>query len=186
MAALLGTPAFAQYRTLTVEASPTTAKRVALVLGNSSYTSVSPLQNPRNDAEDMAAALNGLGFTVFSGTDMTARQMEQALRDFAGELTGAEAALVFYAGHGVEVDGENYLLPVDLDRNTQPFELPHEALALNRVLGALERSQVPLKIAVLDACRDNPFRSWRSGSGGWAPTQGPTGTIIAFGTAPAT
>jgi hypothetical protein len=132
------------------------AKRVALVLGNSAYQSVAKLPNPVNDGAAIAATLTSAGFDVVdSRHDLAAAETRRALRDFADRARDADIAVVYYAGHGIEVDGTNYLIPVDakLERDTDVYD---EAFSLERVLLAIEPAK-QLRLVILDACRDNPF-----------------------------
>src|SRR6187402_2572336 len=131
-------------------------KRVALVLGNSAYQNVAPLANPVNDSTRIAATLKEAGFDVVdSRRDLSAIDTRRALRDFADRSRDADIAVVYYAGHGIEVDGGNYLIPVDakLERDTDVYD---EALSLDRILLAIEPAK-KLRLVILDACRDNPF-----------------------------
>ena len=131
-------------------------KRVALIIGNSAYQNVPPLSNPVNDGAMMAATLKGAGFDVVdSRHDLSAIETRRALRDFSDAAYDADIAVVYYAGHGMEVDGANYLIPVDakLERDTDVFD---EALSLERILVAAEPAK-QLRLVILDACRDNPF-----------------------------
>ena len=131
-------------------------KRVALVLGNSAYLNVAQLSNPVNDSAKIAATLKAAGFDVVdSRRDLPAAETRRALRDFADRARDADIAVVYYAGHGIEVDGANYLIPVDakLERDTDVYD---EALSLDRVLIAIEPAK-KLRLVILDACRDNPF-----------------------------
>jgi uncharacterized caspase-like protein len=131
-------------------------KRVALVLGNSAYQNVAPLTNPVNDSSKMAATLKQAGFDVVdSRRDLPAAETRRALRDFADAARDADIAVVYYAGHGIEVDGSNYLIPVDakLERDTDIYD---EAFSLDRILVAIEPAK-KLRLVILDACRDNPF-----------------------------
>jgi uncharacterized caspase-like protein len=131
-------------------------KRVALVLGNSAYQNAPPLSNPVNDGAVIAAKLKEAGFDVVdSRHDLPAAETRRALRDFADAARDADIAVVYYAGHGLEVDGTNYLVPVDakLERDTDVYD---EALSLDRVLVAVEPAK-QLRLVILDACRDNPF-----------------------------
>lgn len=130
-------------------------KRVALVMGNSDYEFVGRLPNPANDASDIAALLKGLGFEVTSGLDLDYNQMRLALRDFSDEAQGADVALVYYAGHGMEVDNTNYLIPVNAELKSDR-DIDFEAIRLDAVVGAVE-SSAGLKIVLVDACRNNPF-----------------------------
>jgi tetratricopeptide (TPR) repeat protein len=131
-------------------------RRVALVIGNSGYTNVPVLSNPQHDADKIAATLRAIGFdTVALETNDTRETMISALRNFANEAESADWAMVYYAGHGIEVSGVNYLIPVDaklaVDRDVQ-----FEAVPLDQVMAALEGAK-KLKLVLLDACRDNPF-----------------------------
>jgi uncharacterized caspase-like protein len=131
-------------------------KRVALVLGNSNYQNVAPLANPVNDSVKIAATLKDAGFDVVdSRRDLPAAETRRALRDFADRARDADIAVVYYAGHGIEVDGGNYLIPVDarLERDTDIYD---EGLSLDRILIAIEPAK-KLRLVILDACRDNPF-----------------------------
>ena len=132
------------------------SKRVALVIGNSNYVRVSQLPNPEKDADAFAALLRTAGFdTVESRSNLGTSDMRRALRDFADRVRGAEIAVVYYAGHGIEVDGANYLIPVDavLSRD---IDVEDEAVSLDRILKILEPAK-KLRLVILDACRDNPF-----------------------------
>jgi uncharacterized caspase-like protein len=132
------------------------AKRVALVIGNSAYQNVALLPNPVNDGAVIAATLKNAGFdAVDSRHDLPANEMRRALRDFADRARDADIAVIYYAGHGMEVDGTNYLIPVDarLERDSDVYD---EALSLDRVLVSIEPAK-QLRLVILDACRDNPF-----------------------------
>src|SRR5258708_4888457 len=131
-------------------------KRVALVLANSAYQNVPQLPNPANDGALIAATLKEAGFDVVdSRHDMPALEMRRALRDFTDSARDADIAVIYYAGHGMEVDGTNYLIPIDakLERDTDVYD---EALSLDRILVAAEPAK-QLRLVILDACRDNPF-----------------------------
>src|ERR1700680_4286598 len=131
-------------------------KRVALVLGNSAYQNVPRLPNPVNDGAVIAATLKEAGFDVVNSRhDLTAAETRRALRDFADRARDADIAVVYYAGHGIEVDGTNYVIPVDakLERDTDVYD---EAFSLDRVMLAIEPAK-QLRLVILDACRDNPF-----------------------------
>src|SRR5581483_2462490 len=131
-------------------------KRVALVVGNSNYQNAPLLPNPANDASAIAATLKGAGFDVVdSRLNLAASDMRRALREFADQTRDADIALVYYAGHGIEIDGTNYLIPTDarLERDTDIYD---EAFSLDRVLLAIEPAR-QLRVVIVDACRNNPF-----------------------------
>jgi len=131
-------------------------KRVALVIGNSAYQKVAKLSNPANDAAAVASMLKAAGFdSVESKSNLSVNEMRKALRDFGNKSRDADMAVVYYAGHGIELDGTNYLIPVDATLETDADVLD-EALALDRVLFAVEPAK-QLRLVILDACRDNPF-----------------------------
>jgi len=160
-------------------------ERYALVIGNSAYATA-PLPNPVNDADLMAETLAGLGFKVKLHKDLTRRDMRRAIVDFGQSLEEApkgSVALIFYAGHGIRIDGENYLIPVDAVIS-DPLDVKIEGVQASTVLETLNRYE-GLNIVVLDACRNNPFEGGtRSGGGGLARMDAPTGTLVAFSTAP--
>jgi len=141
-------------------AQPTQGRRVALVIGNSAYTAQGALANPGPDSRLVADALRRVGFTVTAQNDLGKQAMERALRDFSRSADGAEVALVYYAGHGLEANGDNWLLPIDAQLADER-DLSFEAISLDTVLGTVERAR-GLRMVVLDACRNNPFaRSMR-------------------------
>ena len=168
------------------------AARVALVIGNSAYEHAEPLPNPVNDAAAMAAALEGVGFEVVRGIDLDRQGTVRTLSDFAGRLAGAEVGLFFYAGHGMQVNGVNYIVPVDaaLTREADVFL---SLVSLEQILQVME-TEVPTRLVLLDACRDNPLarslsrslgatRSTAVGQG-LARMDTAVGTLIAYSTAP--
>jgi hypothetical protein len=157
--------------------------RVALVIGNSNYKT-SPLKNPVNDARSMAGALRDLGFDVLVGENMSRKGMLQSLRGFRDKLKPDSIGLFYYAGHGVQVKGQNFLIPIDASVQSEA-EMDEESINLTYLLDRLEEAKNPINIVILDACRDNPFaRSFRSASRGLAQVDAPTGTMIAYATAP--
>lgn len=159
------------------------AERVALVIGNANY-SEAPLVNPLNDARAMTQRLQNLGFTVYSVTDADLGAMQQAVMDFMNEVTEESTALVFYAGHGIQANGRNYLIPVDATLKSERA-LRFEALELNDILEELAEIEAKINIVILDACRNNPFaRRFRGGSRGLAVVDAARGTLIAYATAP--
>ena len=166
-------------------------RRIALVIGNSVYQNTAELKNPKNDAGDMAASLRRLGFEVFEGHDLDKRSMERMIRQFGVKLSGADLALFFYAGHGVAVGGQNYLVPTDA-RLASEGDADFEGLQLTLVLKQMER-EAKTSIVLLDACRDNPLArnlartmGTRSSqvSQGLAEVRTGVGTLIAFSTQP--
>ena len=134
-----------------------TSRRVALVIGNGAYTTVDRLKNPANDASAVAGALTRLGFDVDERHDLGVAPMQRALRDFEDKAEGAEWALVYYAGHGLEQNGKNWLIPVDAEL-TRATDLPDEAIPVERVLDRLSGGR-KLRMVILDACRSNPYLS---------------------------
>ena len=175
------------YRTLGIQGAEPAGpaqRRVALVIGNAAYTHAPALRNSTNDATDIADALRQVGFQVVIGTDLSQEDMENSVNEFRALAQDAEAALFYYAGHGVQVAGENYLLPVDADIEHQT-QVRHRSLALGQVMDVLDDTRARFKVVVLDACRDNPFASMRSLSGGLANlTSAPSGSFVAYATAP--
>jgi|EndMetStandDraft_7_1072992.scaffolds.fasta_scaffold02988_5 formylglycine-generating enzyme required for sulfatase activity len=166
-------------------------KRVALVVGNSAYQHAGRLANPANDAADVAAALKKLGFQVIEGFDLDKAAFDRKVRDFAGALKGADAGVLFYAGHGMQVAGENYLVPIDAkaeDATALEFEMLRVAM-IHRIM----EQQTNTNILFLDACRDNPLaRNLARGMGtrstdvgsGLARIESGVGTLISFSTQP--
>jgi Caspase domain/Bacterial Ig domain len=158
-------------------------KRVALVIGNSQYKEA-PLRNPTNDARGMAAILRELGFEVTLGEDLSKREMGEAIRAFGQQLRGGNVGLFYFAGHGVQVNGINYLIPIGAQIEKE-LDVEFEAVHVDRVLAEMEAAENKMNIVILDACRGNPLaRSSRSGTRGLAPVLAPSGTLIAYATAP--
>jgi uncharacterized caspase-like protein len=164
-------------------------QRAALVIGNSGYEGQAALRNPASDAEAMEKALAELAFSVIKKRDLTLSQTEDALVEFRRKLSKGGLGLFYYAGHGMQVKGENFLIPIGA-RLREEFEVKSQCLKLEQVLEAMGESECSLKVIVLDCCRDNPLkRSWsRGGSGkGLAGLSNvPEGTVIAFSTSPNT
>ncbi len=166
-------------------------KRVALVIGNSSYQYAGELANPKNDAADMAAALRMQGLQVIEGFDLNKAMLDRKLREFAAALEGAEVGLFFYAGHGLQVSGQNYIVPVDAELMTASA-LDFETVRIELVQRIMERT-APTNIMFLDACRNNPLaRNLARALGtrsaaierGLAPVESGVGTLISFSTQP--
>ena len=157
-------------------------KRLALVIGNAAYQYSGELCNPVNDANLMATTLQDLGFTVIKRTDATKEQMDNSILDFWRKLGNCDVALFYYAGHGVQLNGINYLLPVDAQLEDR-LSVEIEAVDVNKVVNKFEYYPENISIVILDACRNNPFRSWvRGGMRGFTAIPAPSGTIIAFAT----
>ena len=157
--------------------------RVALVIGNSAYAGPAALANPVNDARDMARTLQRLGFTVVELRDGTRAQMTEAIARVRERLQGRQAVgLLFYAGHGLQLDWRNFMVPVDA-RLASSADVLNQAVDVGAVLDAFRAAGTRMNILVLDACRDNPFGAVASGKG-LAPLDAPAGTFLAFATAP--
>jgi hypothetical protein len=156
---------------------------VALVIGNGAYANT-PLKNPVNDARDVAQALRELGFEVIHKENVNQNDMKRAIRAFGESGRAAGVRLFYYAGHGVQVNGENYLVPVGADFSNEQ-EVEYESVNLGLVLAQMEEVKNSINLVVLDACRNNPFaRNFRSATRGLAPVDALTGTFIAYATAP--
>ncbi|HET7884015.1 MAG TPA: caspase family protein [Acetobacteraceae bacterium] len=163
-------------------------KRVALVVGNASYRSVDRLANPANDARLIARTLAAAGFTLIGGgpqIDLDKAHFEKAVQTFGQSLPGAEAALFYYSGHGMQVQGVNWLVPVDANPTTNQ-DLDFQMVDANLVLRQMESAGTRLNLLILDACRNNPFafRGMRGGQGGLAEMHAPEGTLISYATQP--
>lgn len=159
----------------------TYANRKALVIGNDLYTHVSKLNNAGADAEAMAKSLEAVGYKVFKHLNLNEKKFKQAVRDFRQNLTGGDEVLFFYAGHGVQLGNANYLLPIDV-QGDQEDQVKDDAILLQKVLDDLEEKKTKFALAVIDACRDNPFKSKGRAIGGrgLAPTSAATGQMIMF------
>ena len=157
--------------------------KVALVIGNSDYRNA-PLRNPAHDAADMASKLRSLGFDVLERPNIKAASIGRTLREFRALLTPGSVALFFYAGHGLQIKGENYLPAVDADIQGEE-DVPNQSIAVRQILDVMEDARTRMNLAFLDACRNNPYaRSFRSGGEGLARVSAPTGTLISFATRP--
>lgn len=158
----------------------------ALVFGNANYINGGVLKNPANDAADMAAKLKSFGFHTIVVKDATHKEMDKRLKEFKKLLETNEVGLFFFAGHGMQIDGRNYLLAIDTD-NADETEAKHSSLSLDKVIEVMEKSATSTRIIILDACRDNPWeRAWNRAarSRGLASVYAPKGTIIGFATSP--
>jgi hypothetical protein len=161
-----------------------TEQRTALVIGNSAYSS-GPLKNPVNDATDMDAALQRLGFKVNLKKNANLETMEGAIEDFGNQLKRGGVGLFYYAGHGVQINGTNYLLPIGAKINKEA-DVKYQAVDANKILDEMATANNGLNIVMLDACRDNPFaRSFRNAARGLAiVSSAPSGTFISYSTSP--
>lgn len=161
--------------------------RMALVIGNSAYQAVSVLPNPANDAKAVSELLTSAGFEVVPAADLTLADMRVAIREFTSLVSAKgpdTVALIFFAGHGLQVDGDNYLVPIDA-RIGREADVPMEALRLGDVMNALSAAPARTRIVILDACRNNPFSEINKTSGrGLAIVDAPSGSIVAYATAP--
>jgi tetratricopeptide (TPR) repeat protein len=158
-------------------------RRTALVIGNASYQD-NPLKNSINDAEAMANALKDVGFDVILLENADLKQIENAIDTFHHQLKAGGVGLFYYAGHGIQVDGENYLIPVNAKLDVAE-DVRYEAIPVGKVLARMEDAANQMNIVILDACRNNPFaRKWRSSQRGLAPIQSARGALIAFATEP--
>jgi hypothetical protein len=163
-------------------------QRVALVIGNSNYRNVAQLSNPSNDAKAVAQLLNAAGFEVISATDLSHNEMVRVVQDFSGKIAGRgpnTVAMVYYAGHGVQLAGENYLVPIDARISSEP-DLVNGSVRLVDVMATLETIPSRMRIVILDACRNNPFPSLNEAGRGLAIVDAPNGSIVAYSTAPGT
>jgi len=168
---------------VTIQAAIPTGKRVALVVGNKNYK-VRPLQNTLNDADDISRSLRTSGFEVIDLRDATLPQMRTAVRQFGDKLLTYDVGLVYYSGHGVEVKGRNYFIPVNADIQRED-EIADQGLDVSLILEKMSTAGKGVNILIVDACRDDPFgRSFRSTSRGLAQMDAPRGTIIAYATSP--
>jgi hypothetical protein len=158
----------------------------ALVIGNAAYPDGSDLKNPTNDADDLAVKLESYGFQVIIATNCLLADIERKLKEFKALLETHEVGLFFFAGHGMQIDGSNYLLAIDTDMNDE-VDAKHSSLALDKILDIMAKSKAMTKIIILDACRNNPWeRKWHRGGSprGLASVYAPKGTIIGFATSP--
>ncbi|MGQ0681304.1 caspase family protein [Bradyrhizobium sp.] len=163
-------------------------QRVALVIGNAKYKNAPELANPDNDATAMAQFLNKAGFEVTSAIDLTHNDMIRVVQDFSSKVAARgpnSVAMVYYAGHGVQLAGENYLVPVDANVST-PNDLTSNSLRLVDLMATLDSIPSRLRIVLLDACRNNPFPGVNDAGRGLAIVDAPNGSIVGYSTAPGT
>ena len=163
------------------QAPPVFANRKALVIGNDSYQKVTPLVNAREDAKVVAESLTSLGYKVSLKLDVTEKQFKSELRTFKAQIQPGDEVAIFYAGHGVQIASTNYLLPIDIGGQNEE-ETKDEGISLQRLLDDMTEKNAKFTLAMIDACRDNPFKgSGRSvGGRGLAPTTAATGQMIVF------
>ena len=162
--------------------------RIAVVIGNSKYEHVTPLANPQNDAQEVARLLSSAGFEVIAGTDLTREEMLQVMQDFIARIAerGPDTvALVYYAGHGLQIAGENYLVPIDAQL-TGETDVSEKTVRLVDVMSALNSVTSRTRLVILDACRNNPFNALGDAGKGLAIVDAPNGSIVAYSTAPGT
>lgn len=166
-----------------VTAPEQSSQKLALVIGNASYKAM-PLKNPVNDARAMAAKLKEVGFEVIEYENLQQKQIGKVLREFRAQLKPGAVALFFYAGHGLQLKGVNYLPAVDAEIESED-DIPMQSLDVNRVFDVMAEAQTRLNLVFLDACRNNPYaHSYRSTGGGLAKVDAPSGTMISFATRP--
>jgi uncharacterized caspase-like protein len=165
-----------------------TEKRVALVIGNSAYENVTALPNPANDAKAIGQFLNSAGFEVIQATDLDHDEMIKVLQDFSAKISERgpnTVAFVYYAGHGLQIAGDNYLIPIDAKITTEA-DVPNAAVRLVDVMATLQAVPSRMRIVVLDACRNNPFSQLKDTGRGLAIVDAPNGSIVGYSTAPGT
>ena len=162
-------------------AMTTMANRKALVIGNDSYKSVSKLLNAREDAKAIASNLTAVGYKVTLHLDLNEKEMKTALRTFSSQVQGGDEVMFFFAGHGVQLGATNYLLPTDIGGESEA-QVKDEAIQLQRVLDDMTEKKAKFTLAMIDACRDNPFKSAgrNIGGRGLAPTTAATGQMVVF------
>jgi uncharacterized caspase-like protein len=168
------------------QALPGTEQRVALVIGNSNYQNVARLENPDRDAQSVAELLNSAGFDVIAATDLTQNDLIKVVQNFSAKIAERgpnTVAMIYYAGHGVQVAGENYLIPVDA-RITTPSDLANNSLRLVDLMATLETIPSRLRIVMLDSCRNNPFPNIDDAGQGLAIVDTPQRSIVGYATAP--
>lgn len=158
------------------------SRRLALVIGNNAYPAA-PLKNAVNDAVAIAAALNKHGFVVQRHTDVTLEALERSIDQFLISIKAGDVALVYYSGHGMQIDGDNYIIPTSFAPKDE-IDAKHSSYSVDRLMERLAERDPRLNLLILDSCRDNPFHPTRSHTKGWAPTNTGWGTFVAFATAP--
>ena len=166
--------------------SGTQTNRLALVIGNDYDGESGQLLNPVHDADDMRKTLSKLGFEVMGDNQQSLQDMNTLVREFGDRLRPGMVGLFYFAGHGMQINGQNYLIPVQSGIQRED-EVPFRALAVDQVLAKMSKNKTGLNLMMLDACRDNPFaRSFRSTSTGLAKMEAPSGTLISYAAKPGT
>jgi len=158
------------------------AKRKALVIGNDSYKFIAKLSNAREDAKSMGENLAKVGYSVTLKTDLTEKEMKAAIRIFKSQIEAGDEVAIFFAGHGVQIENNNYLIPIDV-AGEGAEQVKDEAIPLQRLLDDMTDRKAKLTLALIDACRDNPFKSAGRAIGqgrGLAPTTAATGQMVVF------
>jgi hypothetical protein len=171
---------------LAAAGSAVAENRIALVIGNSAYQAVNALPNPANDASAVSKLLADANFEVISASDLNLDEMRRTIRDFSAKVAEKgenTVALVYYAGHGLQVDGENFLVPVDA-RIARASDVAIETMRLADIMTTLASTPSRTRIVILDACRNNPFSAVNAGGKGLAIVDAPAGSIVAYATAP--
>jgi Caspase domain len=162
-------------------AAPAEARRLALVIGNDSYQNVQPLKNARSDAKAIAAELKAVGFDVTLKQDLTQKMMKSALRDFKAQVAGGDEVVFYFSGHGVQFGGTNFLVPVDITADSEA-QVADDAVPLQRILDDLTEQKARFSLAIIDACRSNPFKEAGRAIGGrgLVPVTPATGQMIMY------
>lgn len=162
-------------------AAPAQARRIALVIGNDSYQNVQPLKNARSDAKAIAAELKAVGFEVTLKQDLTQKMMKSVLRDFKAQVAGGDEVVFYFSGHGVQFGGTNYLVPVDITADSEA-QVADDAVPLQRILDDLTEQKARFSLAIIDACRSNPFKEAGRAIGGrgLVPVTPATGQMIMY------
>jgi hypothetical protein len=163
----------------------TYASRLALVIGNNDYIYSQPLNSPVNDAKDMAKVLRGLGFTVIDRYNLKQRSFDRAVQSFEKQLHNYNVGLFYFSGHGLQAQGDNYLVPIDA-RIQSAVDIKYVSINANQILKKMESANKHTNLLILDACRNNPFKSIHKGLSKGLAEMSPRGSLIAFATAPGT